>query len=114
MVRLACNLGRGGTKKSSRYQVLYPVENPPKIEPFWSVPCRAMQWKSAIGCPRGKQINQIFIFVWTIPLILLLFIFCTNNYFVIYNNFWEDKTIILAKTKQTRQTAPVRSSTPEG
>ncbi len=31
MVRIAWNLGRGGTKKSTRYQVPYPVEKPPKV-----------------------------------------------------------------------------------
>ncbi len=31
MVRIAWNLGRGGNKKSAMYQVLYPVENPPKV-----------------------------------------------------------------------------------
>ncbi len=45
------NLNRGGTEKSTRYQVLYPVENPPKVnrtEPYRAVPCRTLQWKSAI------------------------------------------------------------------
>ncbi len=31
MVRFAWNLNRGGTEKSTTYQVLYPVENPPKV-----------------------------------------------------------------------------------
>ncbi len=38
-VRIAWNPGRGGTKK---YQVQYPVENPPKVnrtEPYRAVPC---------------------------------------------------------------------------
>ncbi len=30
-VRFAWNLNRGGTKKMTRYQVLYLVENPPKV-----------------------------------------------------------------------------------
>ncbi len=39
-VRLAWNLGWGGTKK--KYQVLYPLENPPNVsrtEPYCAVPC---------------------------------------------------------------------------
>ncbi len=38
----AWKLGQGGTKKSTRYQVLYPVENPPKFyytEPYRAIPC---------------------------------------------------------------------------
>ncbi len=48
-VRLDWNLGRGGTKKRTRYQVLYPVEKPPKV--CRTEPCRTMQWKSAIKQP---------------------------------------------------------------
>ncbi len=44
-VRLAWNLDRSGPKKSIRYQVQYPVENPPKVNR--TVLCRTMQWKSA-------------------------------------------------------------------
>ncbi len=45
-VRFAWNLVRGGTKKSTRYQVLYPVENPPKVnrtEPNRTVPYHAVE-----------------------------------------------------------------------
>ncbi len=42
MVRLAWNLGRGGTKKSTRYCTQW------KTPQKWTVPCRTMQWKSAI------------------------------------------------------------------
>ncbi len=44
-VRIAWNLGRGGTKK---YQVQYPVENPPKVnrtEPYHAVEKRQMTHK---------------------------------------------------------------------
>ncbi len=41
-VRLTWNLSRGGTKRSTRYHVLYPVENPPKLsrtKPYRAIPC---------------------------------------------------------------------------
>ncbi len=44
------NLDRSGTKK---YQVpgTVPSGKPPKSEPYRTVPCRTMQWKSAIRVP---------------------------------------------------------------
>ncbi len=46
-VRLAWNLGWGGTKKvpGTRYSTQWKT---PKSEPYRTVPCRTMQWKSAI------------------------------------------------------------------
>ncbi len=41
MVRFACNLNRGGTEKSTRYQVLDPVENTPKVS--CTVPYHAVE-----------------------------------------------------------------------
>ncbi len=41
-VRFAWNLNRGGTEKTTEYHVLYPVENPPKVnrnETYRAVPC---------------------------------------------------------------------------
>ncbi len=55
MVRFAWNLGRGGTKKSTRYQVLYPVENPPKVrrtELYRAVPYSE---KAPYDCVVGEQ-----------------------------------------------------------
>ncbi len=48
VIRHGWNLNRGGTEKSTRYQVQYPVENPPKVN-------RTVQWKSGKSDVRNVQ-----------------------------------------------------------
>ncbi len=63
MVQFAWNLNRGGTEKSTRYQVLYQVENPPKVcrtEPYHAVPCSGKALKENFH--RHDNQNQTDIF----------------------------------------------------
>ncbi len=48
-VPFAWNLNWGGTEKSTRYCTQWGKN---KSEPYWTVPCRTMQWKSAISDPQ--------------------------------------------------------------
>ncbi len=54
MVQFAWNLSRGGNDKN--YQVLYPVENPPKVnctEPYRAIPCSGKV--ALISCEAALQ-----------------------------------------------------------
>ncbi len=49
MVRFTWNLSRGGTAKKYQVSGTVPSRKPPKCEPYRTLPCRTMQWKSTIS-----------------------------------------------------------------
>ncbi len=63
-----------------KYQVpgTVPSGKPPKSEPYRTVPCRTMQWKSAISSIR---LTELFAFVFIYSYTSLLYLYFYNGYY---------------------------------